>query len=295
MRVDLHCDRLCKDDFTYDVNTGELKTQNALQCFAVFNPTDDAAVYPAALTLFKNTILKEVKGVRTASEGLKILKSGNSCAALTCENIGFTGGRANAIRKLKNDGVIMASLVWNTPNSLAYPNVRAAGGREGRGLTAQGVKAVEYLRHYKIIVDISHLSDGGAAFVLRTAKTPVAASHSNCNGVCPNARNLTDWQLKMLANCGGICGVNFYAKFLGGDGGYAAVAAHIKHIIDAAGEDTPSFGSDWDGVPHGKLKIYPRNMPELLRFLLHSGITPRVLEKICYKNFFRVFKEVAGS
>lgn len=294
MIVDLHCDTLTSDKkFEGQVRLDELRKLCAFQCFAVFIPDSDAAAYAAARNLFCRTfpcegiaVVRRFKDIATAQ------KSGKACAALTCENIGFTDGNYNNVLRLKADGVIMASLVWNEGNALAYPNVRVDGKREARGLKDKGRQAIEALDDYKIIVDISHLSDGGAEEILKGRKIPVVASHSNCDSLCPNPRNLTDEQLKKIADCGGVVGVNFYKKFLGGEGDFAEIAAHIKHIIEVAGEDTPAFGSDWDGVPSGGIPVCPRNMPELLNYLCNSGLPPRVVEKIAKDNFLRVFKEV---
>ncbi len=297
MRVDIHCDSLtAAPDFGGQLNLKNLRKERAFQCFAAFTEDENAAAYAAAVRLFKSVFTPE-KGfmpVRRFADVIYAQKKGLACCALTCENIGFTGGKYENIRRLKEDGVIMASLVWNKENSLAYPNVRADGEMERRGLKKEGASALNALDELKIIADISHLSDGGAAQILRSRKIPVVASHSDCRSVLKNARNLTDLQLKRIADCGGVVGVNFYGKFLGGDGGKAAVAAHLKHILKVAGEDTPAFGSDWDGTPRGGVKITPDDMPALAEYLKSEGFSSALLEKIFYKNFLRVFKEVCG-
>ena len=162
-----------------------------------------------------------------------------------------------------------------------------------RAAAGKGFEALEALKSLGIIADISHLSDGGAVQVLKSGAVAVA-SHSCADAVCKNPRNLTDGQLRLLADAGGVAGINFYVKFLGGDGGFAAVAAHLKHIIKVAGENTPALGSDWDGVPRGGIKILPRDMPALYSHLLKEGFTPRTLDKVFYKNFFRVL-QIAGG
>ena len=295
MRVDLHCDTLtAKPCFDGQIKLNELRAESAFQCFAAFTEDENAAAYAAAKRLFYKTFTSEngFAAIRKFGDVAAAQKKELTCCALTCENIGFTGGRLKDICGLKADGVIMASLVWNTENSLAYPNTRADGRRERRGLKKRGFEILEMLDSLKIIADVSHLSDGGTAQILKNRKIPVVASHSNCNTVCKNARNLTDLQLKSIADCGGVVGVNFYRKFLGGDGNFTAVAAHIKYIIKIAGEDVLSFGSDWDGTPKSGISICPPHMPELMRFLQKAGLAPRVLEKLAYKNFLRVFKEV---
>lgn len=295
MTADMHCDTLTLHTaFQGHIKLSEL-TAEKFQCFAAFSKDDSAAAYAAAKTLFYGSFSSgKFAPVSSYSKLVAAQKAGKTACALTCENIGFTGGNYEYICSLKADGVIMASLVWNVENALAYPNVRTNGLRESLGLKECGRHAIDALDKNKIIVDISHLSDGGAEEILKNRKTPLVASHSCCNGVHADPRNLTDRQLKLIADCGGAVGVNFYKKFLGGEGSFKEICAHIKNIIDIAGEDTPAFGSDWDGVPEDGISVCPCDMRELLQFLADEGINGRVLDKIAGKNFLRVFKEVCG-
>lgn len=294
IRVDLHCDSLtASPPLTGLVKPAEL-TQNTFQCFAIFT-NENAAAYAAAKALFYAVFSqKRYAIVKNYGDYLRARALRRVPCALTCENIGFTGGDPAKTAALRADGAIMASLVWNEENALAFPNVRADGKREKRGLKKRGFAALAALDKNKIIVDISHLSDGGVAQILKNRKIPVVASHSCADAVCRNLRNLTDGQLRGIAECGGAVGVNFYKRFLGGAGGFAEISAHIKHIIAVAGEDAPAFGSDWDGTLAGGIAVCPCDMAELMRFLLADGITERQLEKIAFKNFLRVFKEVCS-
>ena len=293
MIADMHCDTLTLNaPFEGHIKLSKMTAQN-FQCFAAFTEEENAAAYAAAKSLFYSTFSSDnFTTVSNYSALVAAQTAGKTPCALTCENIGFTGGSPQHIHQLKGDGVIMASLVWNIENALAYPNARADGLRESRGLKELGRRTVAALDDNKIIVDISHLSDGGAEEILKNRKIPAVASHSCCNSVHNNPRNLTDRQLKLIADCGGAVGVNFYKKFLGGRGDFVQIAAHIKHVINVAGEDTPALGSDWDGVPQGEIAVYPHNMPQLLQFLSAEGISQRALDKLSFKNFLRVFKEV---
>lgn len=72
------------------------------------------------------------------------------------------------------------------------------------------------------------------------------------------------------------------------------VADHIDHVRDIVGIDHIGFGSDFDGVgdtlPTGlkDVSMYPNLIAELLK----RGYTKEDIEKICYKNIFRVWDEV---
>ena len=74
----------------------------------------------------------------------------------------------------------------------------------------------------------------------------------------------------------------------------ARVADHIDHVVKVAGIDHVGIGSDYDGVgdslPLGLKDV--STYPNLIAELLKRGYTPGDIEKICYKNVFRVWNRV---
>ena len=72
------------------------------------------------------------------------------------------------------------------------------------------------------------------------------------------------------------------------------VADHIDHVVNLVGVDYVAFGSDYDGVgdslPKGLKDV--STYPNLIYVLLKRGYTPEDIEKICYKNTFRVWRKV---
>ncbi|MBI1880485.1 MAG: membrane dipeptidase [Chloroflexi bacterium] len=61
---------------------------------------------------------------------------------------------------------------------------------------------------------MSHLNEAGFWSALEHGRGPVLASHSNSAVICPHHRNLTDAQIKALAERGGVIGLNFYPEFV---------------------------------------------------------------------------------
>ncbi|MFT5833472.1 MAG: membrane dipeptidase [Cognaticolwellia sp.] len=72
------------------------------------------------------------------------------------------------------------------------------------------------------------------------------------------------------------------------------VANHIDHVVALAGIDHVGLGSDFDGVgdslPTGLKDV--SQYPNLIYVLLKRGYTKEDIEKICYKNVFRVWQTV---
>ncbi len=72
------------------------------------------------------------------------------------------------------------------------------------------------------------------------------------------------------------------------------VANHIDHVRDLAGVDHIGFGSDFDGVGDS-LPIGLKDVsayPNLIYTLLKRGYSAEDIEKICWKNTARVWREV---
>lgn len=311
----MHCDSVtvcCESggdmrSFTGQVSFEKLKRAGCLlQCFALFTEGENAAKDFEKFLAFYNAQLSlcpDILPVESYSDIEIAKKTGKIAAVLTVENLGFTGGDLSYIARLKKAGVKMASLVWNNANRYAYPNLVMRGGqpqfKEGcsDGLTELGKEAVSLLNENKIIIDISHLSDGGAEDILALSAAPVVASHSNCRSVCDVSRNLTDGQLKKLADKGGVAGLNFCYDFITSDDDadvFECLFRHYLHAVNCGGEDLPALGSDFDGIPPYDKMRDCTFVIKLLEYFKSRGVKSGALEKLAYGNFLRVFKEVVG-
>ena len=71
------------------------------------------------------------------------------------------------------------------------------------------------------------------------------------------------------------------------------IARHVRHAIHVGGEDVIGLGGDLDGISATPLGIDTvadyALLPELLE---RAGLAPRQVEKVCYRNFLRIFSEV---
>ena len=84
-------------------------------------------------------------------------------------------------------GIRLISLTWNFENCFGYPNSRDRAVME-RGLKPFGKDAVCRMQELGMLVDVSHLSDGGFWDVVKLSEKPFVASHSNCRALNPHPR-----------------------------------------------------------------------------------------------------------
>ena len=100
--------------------------------------------------------------------------------------------------------------------------------------------------------------------------------------------------IKVIANSGGVIGINFCNFFLGNSkiSTIDEIINHIKHIVNIGGVEVVAMGTDFDGIPN-KVEIEDiSEMHKLQDRLLSSGFNEYEIEKMMYKNTLRVFKEV---
>lgn len=86
------------------------------------------------------------------------------------------------------------------------------------GLSAFGRELVREMNRVGIMVDVSHLDDRSIADVLAMSLRPVVATHSACRHFTPGfERNVTDEQIRQIAQRGGVVQVPFSVLFLNND------------------------------------------------------------------------------
>ncbi|RKD31943.1 dipeptidase [Thermohalobacter berrensis] len=194
-----------------------------------------------------------------------------------------------------------ASLTWNEENELAT----GVNGNPNRGLTKYGINAVKRLEKLGMIVDVSHGNEKTFWDICEVTTKPIIASHSNCKALCNVPRNLTDKQLKAIAEKDGVVGINAFRKFVHTNEDKQNIeylANHIDHMVEVMGIDHVGFGFDFfeyleedPGEGFGAKGIENvTKVNNIIEILRTRGYTEEDIEKIKYKNFYRVIKEVMG-
>ena len=240
-----------------------------------------------------------ISPVTTWAEIERNWKEGRMSALLTLEEGEVCQGDPALLRTLYRLGARMMTFTWNYENSLAWP------GREGglpeteKGLKERGFEILEEMEALGMIVDVAHLSDAGIWDVLRTAKKPFVASHSNARSLASHARNLTDEMIRAIAEKGGVIGINYYCNFLEDipEGGrqisrISRMVEHMKHIRQVGGAGCIGLGSDFDGI-YGEVEIgNSAGLPRLAEAMESAGFTAGEVEAVFHGNVLRLYREV---
>ncbi len=222
-------------------------------------------------------------------------KVGKMAAFLTVEDGRAVAGKMDHLRALHRAGVSLISLTWNFKNCFGSPNSRDSKVM-AEGLTEFGKEAIGEMNDLGMIIDVSHLSDGGFYDVAALSKKPFVASHSNARELSPHPRNLTDEMIRILADKGGVMGLNFCPAFLledgdGDDSRIEDMVRHLLHIKNVGGSEVLALGGDLDGI-EGRLEIDScEKTLRLFDALKLNGFSAEELDRLSYKNVERVLRE----
>ncbi len=284
-----------------------------LQCFACYvNLGEETDPMKAALEMVDgfyrllDRYPDELTQIRTPEDVRNLLSSGKMGAMLTLEEGAVCLDDVRMLRNFYRLGVRMMTLTWNYENGLASPNivpgdmatVWPCAAVADKGLKEKGIEMLHEMEKIRMILDVSHLSDGGIWDVLRYAERPFVASHSNAREVCAHVRNLTDDMIRAMGEKGCLIGLNYCASFLDPCMDRTRVksrikdmAVHARHIMNVGGSQILGLGSDFDGI-EGDLEINGAgDMPLLAQGLHEEGFSWSEIEGIFYRNAVRFFEE----
>lgn len=320
--IDMHCDTLMKAFFNDAPECWEsdgmcdvkkLKKGGAMaQFLGIFLPQPTSPIWnrfhkeavpdevylETCLKVFNTTMKNHADVIAPARNAHDILaneEKGLISGILTVED-GRNATSSEKLQQYYDRGIRLISLTWNFKNCWGSPNSKDPAVMT-EGLTDFGKEGVLHMNELGMIVDVSHLSDGGFWDVAKISTKPFVASHSNARSLSPASRNLTDDMIRAIADHGGVIGLNFMPEFLNEDtiskeSTLPLLAKHARYIIDVGGSDVLGIGTDFDGIS-GNLEIPGSDkMQNLFAYFSTHGFSAEEIEKVAWKNSFRVIREV---
>jgi membrane dipeptidase len=220
---------------------------------------------------------------------------------LSIEGVESLAADLGILRLLFTLGLRALGLTW-------FGRTMAADGsgesETGGGLTRFGRDVVRECNRLGILVDVSHLSERGFWDVLAIAQGPVIASHSNARAVSEHHRNLTDEQLRAIAQTGGCVGLNAYRPFVDEEPARQTLDRlldHGDHMAGVMGPGHVGLGLDlleydpgFKGAAVEGLRDHPE-LPALTTRLLERGAGEDEVRGILGENWLRIWREVLPS
>jgi membrane dipeptidase len=270
---------------------------------------DHRAAQPVALEILGHLLwMERVSGgrfrwCRTVGEIRAAMAEGVVAGVLHFEGAEAIGPDLDALHLFHAMGVRSLGPVWSRPTIFGHgvPFRFPSTEDTGPGLTDAGRALVKECNGLRIMLDLSHLNEAGFRDVAKLSDAPLVATHSNAHAVCASSRNLTDWQLRAIAESGGMAGLNLATCFLRPDGRESPdmsldpVKRHIAHMLAVAGEDHVGIGSDFDGATVPQDIAGVQGLPVLVQAMREMGLGEALILKIAHGNWLRLLERTWGA
>ena len=231
---------------------------------------------------------------RTLADLYEDKRKGRHSIMLGIENALALNGNLQNLRHFAQRGVVYITLCHNGDNDVCDS---ARGCNTHGGLSMFGEQVVREMNRLGLMVDLSHGGERSFYDALDVSSQPIVCSHSSCRALCDHPRNLTDDQMRALAQHGGVMQITVYPGFLVKDGEATVLDAldHLDHAVSVMGIDYVGLGTDFDGDGGVRGLADASEMLNFTRMLLARRYTERDIQKIWGGNFLRVMSQVQAS
>jgi membrane dipeptidase len=230
---------------------------------------------------------------RTVADIRRAMEAGVIAGVMHMEGAEAIGPDLDALYLFHDMGLRSLGPVWSRPTIFGHGVPMAFPGSPdtGPGLTEKGRDLVRLCDALGILIDLSHLNEKGFDDVAAVSSAPLVATHSNAHALCRSPRNLTDRQLHMIRERGGMVGFNFATFYLNADGraasetGWDTMLRHLDHLIAHAGEDHVGLGSDFDGCVLPDLIGDVTGVPAFFEAMAAHGYGDDLIARLARENW----------
>jgi microsomal dipeptidase-like Zn-dependent dipeptidase len=272
----------------------------------------ERAVEKSKLDQDGNPLIKMVFSVQELDEILNQSDAPPIAVIHSVEGAHSLDGNLDNLQKLFDRGVAYLTLahfyandavhpVFPYPESVQMPKCFQGGRNLALGLTKFGEQVIEKMVELGMILDITHCTPPARKRIYDIVgkDLPIIASHIGAFEINPSPYNLKDWEIKRIADIGGVVAVIFMNYWLMAHEtkrGLNFIARTIEHFVNVGGIDHVAIGSDFDGFtdPPDDLKD-ASELPKLTQRLLAEGYNREEIERILGANALRVIREGWGK
>ena len=234
---------------------------------------------------------KPVALAKTPDDLCQLKHEGRKAIMMGIENGYAVGMDISNVGKFRNRGIVYMTLCHNGDNDICDS---AKGSNEHGGVSQFGAEVIREMNRVGMMVDLSHAAESSFYDALEISSTPIVCSHSSARALCDHPRNLTDDQMRRLAQAGGVAQVTFYNGFLKKEGQASIIDAvnHLNHMVKVMGVEHVGIGTDFDGDGGVPGLASASELINFTRQLLRNRYSDSDIEKIWGGNFLRVMRQV---
>ena len=228
---------------------------------------------------------------RTPAELVANKYNGQKSIMLGIENGLALEGDISNVQHFADRGVVYITLCHNGDNDICDS---ARGSNTHNGVSEFGAKVIGEMNRLGVMVDLSHAAEKSFWDAMDISSTPIVCSHSSCRTLCDHPRNLTDRQMKALADKGGVCQITIYHGFLRSEGEATVrdVLEHLDHAVKVMGIDHVGIGTDFDGDGGVRGMASSADFVNFTRMLMAKRYSEQDIQAILGGNFLRLMADI---
>ena len=239
--------------------------------------------------------------------------AGKIAVLITMEGVEPLGTDLDLLRVFYELGVRSIGLTHVRRNAAGDGALFAESGSPRDGLTGFGRDLVRECEALGVMIDLAHLSPAGFDQVFEITTKPLIVSHTNARRYYDIERNISDEQIKMIGERGGVIGIN--AVLVSPRKEEATIdryVDHIEHVRDLIGIDGVAIGFDFfqfiyrqwspeEQEAFQKKFTHAHFIPDLSNHadsrnvtqrLIERGFSDEEIEKILFRNWMRMFERL---
>ena len=247
--------------------------------WTVYSP-DDFDLFAAVSCALEQIDMKKLPGFKVVLglEGLRNLE------------------KVEDIDKLYEMGFRHAMVTWNEENKYAT----GAKANPERGITEEGKKLYKRMQELGMIIDLAHLNEKSFYEALEIVDKNIVYSHGCLKEFCGHVRNVTKDQMLALKKVDGLLGLTLANNFVDDNKENQNLEHFLNHVDEAVkvmGIDNVCFGFDFmdylSEFPNSNIKevASASDAYRIIDGLKERGYTEEEINKICYDNFYRRYKD----
>jgi membrane dipeptidase len=250
---------------------------------------------------------------KSHQEILRAREAGRIALLITMEGVEPFGADLDLLRVFFELGVRVIGLTHVRRNAACSGGVFAASGSSRDGLTSFGRDLVQACEALGVMIDLAHINPAGFDDIFAHTTKPLVVSHSNARRYHDIERNLSDEQIRMVGQRGGVIGIN--AVLVSPRPEEATLDRYVDHIEYVAA----LIGIDCVGIGFDFFEFLYRQWPEsaqqemaakftkpcfipdltnhsharnLARKLIERGFNDEQIAKILFGNWMRMFAQL---